>query len=87
MEGLTSVGLAEVLNNLNGGEMVLSMSNVWDVLHAADFLGVPAASHVCSVFLVEHLEPCNVFDVELAAKRFNLSKLEEKSHEFALEHL
>ena len=87
LEGLTSVGLAEVLNHLNGGEMVLNMSNVCDVLHAADFLIVPAASHICCVFLVEHLKPCNVLGVELAAKRFNLSKMEEASHEFALKHL
>ena len=72
LEGLTSVGLAEVLTHLTGGEMVLSMSNVCEVLHAADFLIVPAASQVCSDFLVEHLEPCNVLGVELAAKRFDL---------------
>ena len=63
LEGLTSAGLAEVLNNLNGGEMVLSMSNVCEVLHAADFLDVPAASRMCSVFLVDHLKPCNVLGV------------------------
>ena len=50
LEGLTSVGLAEVLNHLTGGEMVLTMSNVCDVLHAADFLIVPAASLKCSTF-------------------------------------
>ena len=87
LEGLTSVGLAEVLTHLTGGEMVLTMSNVCDVLHAADFLIVPAASRMCSAFLVEHLKPCNVLGVELAAKRFDLRKMEEKSHEFALKHL
>ena len=87
LEGLTSVGLAEVLAHLTGGEMVLNMSNVCEVLHAADFLIVPAASQVCSDFLVEHLEPCNVLGVELAAKRFDLSKMKERSHEFALKHL
>ena len=87
LEGLTSVGLAEVLTHLTGGDMVLSMSNVCDVLHAADFLIVPAASRTCSAFLVEHLKPCNVLGVESAAKRFDLSKMEERSHEFALKHL
>ena len=87
LEGLTSVGLAEVLNHLTGGEMVLTMSNVCDVLHAADFLLVPAASRKCSTFLVEHLKPCNVLGVELAAKRFDLSEMEERSHDFALKHL
>ena len=87
LEGLTSAGLAEVLTHLTGGEMVLSMSNVCDVLHAADFLIVPAASRTCSAFLVEHLKPCNVLGVESAAKRFDLSKMEERSHEFALKHL
>ena len=87
LEGLTSVGLAEVLAHLTGGEMVLNMSNVCEVLHAADFLDVPAASRMCSVFLVDHLKPCNVLGVELAAKRFNLGKMEERSHDFALKHL
>ena len=87
LKDLTSVGLAEVLNNLDGGQMVLTMMNVCNVLHAADFLYVPAASRMCSVFLVDHLKPCNVLGVELAAKRFNLGKMEERSHDFALKHL
>ena len=87
LEGLTSVGLAEVLTYLTGGGMVLTMRNICDVLQAADFLIVPAASHICSVFLVKHLKPCNVLGVELAAKRFYLRKMEEKCHEFALKHL
>ena len=87
LEGLTSIGLAEVLNHLTGSKMVLTMSNVCDVLHAADFLIVPAASQMCSTFLAKNLKPYNVLGVESAARRFDLGKVEERCHEFAVEQL
>ena len=87
LEGLTSVGLSEVLNHLTGCKMALTMSNVCEVLHAADFLIVPAASHICSTFLTEHLKPYNVLGVESAARRFDLGKMEKSCQQFAVEHL
>ena len=66
----TSTGLAEMLTHLTGGRMTLTMANACDVLHAADFLMVPAASKACSAFLVNNLKPCNVLGVNAAARRF-----------------
>ena len=66
----TSTGLAEMLAHLTGGRMTLTMVNACDVLHAADFLMVPAASKACSAFLVNNLKPCNVLGVNAAARRF-----------------
>merc|ERR1719462_424722 len=63
------------------------MKNVCQVLHAADFLIVPSASHLCSTFLMEHLKPSNVLGVESTAKRFGLKKVADDSFEFALDHL
>ena len=66
----TSIGLAEMLTHLTGGRMTLTMANACDVLHAADFLMLPAASKACSAFLVNNLKPCNVLGVNAAARRF-----------------
>ena len=66
----TSIGLAEMLTHLTGGRMTLTMANACDVLHAADFLMVPAASKACSAFLVNNLKPYNVLGVNAAARRF-----------------
>ena len=87
LEGISKIGLSEVLTHLGGNEMVLNMSNVCEVLHAADFLIVPSASHLCSTFLVEHLKPSNVLGVESTAERFGLKKVADDSLEFALDHL
>jgi len=87
LEGISRIGLSEVLTHLGGNEMVLNMRNVCEVLHAADFLIVPSASHLCSTFLVEHLKPSNVLGVESTAKRFGLKKVADDSFEFALDHL
>merc|ERR1719193_1604620 len=69
--------------NLEG----ISRIGLSEVLHAADFLIVPSASHLCSTFLVEHLKPSNVLGVESTAKRFGLKKMADDSFEFALDHL
>ena len=65
----TSIGLAEMLTHLTGGRMTLTMANACDVLHAADFLMLPAASKACSAFLVTNLKPCDVLGVNVAARR------------------
>ena len=71
----TSTGLAEMLTHLTGGRMTLTMANACDVLHAADFLIVPAASKACSAFLVTNLKPCDVLGVNVAARRSPCSLL------------
>ena len=55
--------------------MTLTMANACDVLHAADFLMVPAASKACSAFLVTNLKPCDVLGVNVAARRSPCSLL------------
>ena len=75
----TSTGLAEMLTHLTGGRMTLTMANACDVLHAADFLIVPAASKACSAFLVNNLKPYNVLGVNAAARKFDLVKMADCS--------
>ena len=75
----TSTGLAEMLTHLTGGRMRLTMANACDVLHAADFLMVPAGSKACSAFLVNNLKPYNVLGVNAAARKFDLVKMAECS--------
>ena len=79
LEEISRIGLSEVLTHLGGNEMALNMRNVCEVLHAAEFLIVPSASHLCSTFLAEHLTPSNVLNVESTARRYRLKKVADES--------
>merc|ERR1719318_2295718 len=87
LEEISRVGLSEVLTHLGGNEMVLNMRNVCEVIHAADFLILPSASHLCSTFLAEHLKGSNVLGVESTARRYRLEKVADDSYDFAVEHM
>ena len=81
LEGVTSCAMRLILDYMYTGRLTVDYCHIEDVLHAADYLQIPAIKHWCERYVVNELNADNCLGWLRVGTVYNLGFLVERARE------
>ncbi|CAG9801770.1 unnamed protein product [Chironomus riparius] len=87
IDGISAVGIENVLNFIYTAKLELSLMNVQEVLSAANYFQLPTVIDACLNFLEGELDTENCIDMLIIAENYSLISLRDKILKFICAHI
>lgn len=87
IDGISAVGIENVLNFIYTAKLELTLSNIQEVLSAANYFQLSTVIDACLNFLEGELDTENCIDMLIISENYSLNPLREKVLRFICSHI
>lgn len=87
INGISSIGIENVLNFIYTAKLELTLSNVQEVLAAANYFQLSTVVDACLNFLEGELDTENCIDMLIISENYSLTQLQDKVLRFICSHI